>query len=258
MFTSMRMVLLWVALIAAAPAAAEKVQTGFLDSSVVVENHLYKYQVFVPEDWSASKKWPVIVFLHGIGESGDDGLIETEVGIGSAIRRDRARFPAIVVLPQSPKGHWWSEPPMDRVVIAALDAASKKYHGDSHHTYLTGLSMGGYGTWSLAAQYPGRFAALAPVCGGVMRHKEVDMSANADTKPYEDMAVKIGAKTPVWIFHGGDDPVVPVIESRRMYQALTALGGEVHYTEYPGVGHDSWVKAYDEPELISWLLSKSL
>jgi len=96
------------------------------------------------------------------------------------------------------------------------------------------------------------------VCGGVMRHKEVDMSANADTKPYEDMAVKIGAKTPVWIFHGGDDPVVPVIESRRMYQALTALGGEVHYTEYPGVGHDSWVKAYDEPELISWLLSKSL
>ena len=117
--------------------------------------------------------------------------------------------------------------------------------------------MGGYGTWYLAANYPGKFAAIAPICGGILRPDESRKQPADDVKPYAEAAQKVG-KTPVWIFHGGDDPVVPVAESQHMAEAIKAVGAEVHYTEYPGVGHNSWEKAYAEPDFMTWLLSKSL
>ena len=241
----------------AAPAQAKKVETGFLDRTVSVAGTEYKYQVFVPEDWTKSKKWPVILFLHGAGERSDDGLIQTEVGIGTAIRRYRDRFPAIIVMPQCRKNVWWSEPTMADMAMAALAAAQKEFHGDSARTYLTGLSMGGYGTWYLAGKYPGQFAAIVPICAGILMPDVARQQSADDNAPYTEAAKKIGSKTPVWICHGGDDPVVPVTESRRMNEAMKALGGEVHYTEYPGVGHNSWEKAYAEPELFTWMLSKT-
>src|SRR5215831_15273763 len=237
---------------------ARKQETGFLDRTVVVQGTSYKYQVYVPENWSSSKRWPVILFLHGAGERADDGIFQTQVGIGRAIREHRDRFPVVVVLPQCRKEHWWTQSPMDDVAIAALEAASKEFRGDRDRTYLTGLSMGGYGTWHLAGKYPGRFAALAPICGGVLMPDAARLESRDDATPYGDAAGKIGGKTPTWIFHGADDPVVPVSESQRMYRAMKALGGDVRYTEYPGVGHDSWTKAYDEAELLEWMLSKSL
>jgi predicted peptidase len=242
---------------AISPANAKKAATGFLDREVTVGGTVYKYQVFVPSDWTSSKKWPVILFLHGAGERGDDGLKQTEVGIGRAIRLDRSRFPAIVVMPQCRKDVWWVDSAMENVAMAALAQAQKEFHGDAQRTYLTGLSMGGYGTWHLAGKYPGRFAALAVICGGIL---EPDLARKQDPKdmtPYIDAAKKVGSHTPVWIFHGGDDPTVPVTESRRMNDALKALGAEVRYTEYPGVGHNSWDQAYAEAELFSWMFSKS-
>jgi predicted peptidase len=240
----------------AAPAKAKKEPTGFLDRTVTVAGAEYKYQVFVPDTWTKKKKWPVILFLHGAGERGDDGLIQTEVGIGTAIRRDRSRVPAIVVMPQCRKDAWWTDSAMGDVAMAALEQAQKEFNGDPARIYLTGLSMGGYGTWYLAGKYPGKFAALAPICGGILMPDKARAQSPDDNSPYIEAAKKIG-RAPVWIFHGGDDPVVPVSESRRMAAAMRLLEGEVRYSEYPGVGHNSWEKAYAEAELFPWMLSKS-
>lgn len=244
--------------LAAAPSYAKKPETGFLDRTIAVAGSTYKYQVFVPDNWSSKKVWPIILFLHGAGERGDDGLLQTQVGIGRAIRLNRDRFPAIVVIPQCRKEIWWAQSPMDDLAIKSLEAASKEFHGDTRRTYLTGLSMGGYGTWHLAGKYPGRFAAIVPICGGILMPEISRQQSSDDAKPYTDAANKIGTKTPVWIFHGGTDEVVPTAESQRMAAALKALGGEVHYTEYPGVGHNSWDQAYAESELLTWLFAKSL
>ena len=243
--------------LAVPPAKARKIETGFLDRTLTLAGAEYKYQVFVPDNWTKKASWPVILFLHGAGERGDDGLIQTEVGIGTAIRRDRSRFPAIVVMPQCRKNVWWADSTMADVAMAALARAQKEFHANPQRIYLTGLSMGGYGTWYLAGKYPGKFAAIAPICGGILVPDIARMQSPDDSSPYTEAAKKVG-KTPVWIFHGGDDPLVPVTESRRMNQALETLGGEVHYTEYPGVGHNSWEKAYAEPELLTWMLSKTI
>lgn len=258
-WTGLRPLFLWAVVVAslvAAPAEAKKTETGFLDRTITVAANTYKYQVFVPEDWTKRKKWPVILFLHGAGERGDDGLIQTEVGMGTAIRRYRDRFPAIVVMPQCRKNVWWADSAMADVAIAALAEAQKEFHGDATRIYLTGLSMGGYGTWYLAGKYPGKFAAVVPICGGILMPDKARAQSPDDHSPYVEAAKKMG-QTPVWIFHGGDDPVVPVTESRHMNEAMSSLGGEVHYTEYPGVGHNSWEKAYAEPELLPWMLSKT-
>lgn len=249
---------LLVAIGASAPVNAKHPETGFLDRTLTISNATYKYQVFVPENWDAKTTWPIILFLHGAGERGDDGLMQTEVGIATAIRLQRERFPAIVVIPQCRRGGWWAGTSMEAMAMQALEAATKEFHGDARRTYLTGLSMGGYGTWALAAKYPGRFAAIAPICGGIQLPDQARAQAADDNGPYKAVAEKIGSTVPVWIFHGGDDETVPPSESRRMNEALKALGGEVHYTEYPGVGHNSWDKAYADPELMKWMLSKSL
>jgi predicted peptidase len=247
------------------PAHAKKHETGFLDRTTTIQAINYKYQVFVPEDWTPHRKWPVILALHGAGERGNDGLLQTDVGIGTAIRSNRSMIEAIVVMPQCPKNLWWILPPMDDLAMTALAEATKEFHGDTHRTYLTGLSMGGYGAWHLAQKYPGTFAALVVICGGI-RPPAAAQNAYPDlakvTPPdspraYLAAAERVG-KTPVWIFHGADDNIVPVTESQRMSEAMKEIGAEVHYTEYPGVGHPCWNKAYDEPKLFPWLFSKSL
>jgi predicted peptidase len=168
-------------------------------------------------------------------------------------------------MPQCPKNLWWILPPTDDLAMTALQEAIKEFHGDAQRTYLTGISMGAFGAWHLAEKYPGRFAALVVICGGI-RPPEHSRKALPDLaqltppdspKSYSDAAARVG-KIPVWIFHGAQDDIVPVTESQRMNQAMEQIGGEVRYTEYPGVGHASWNKAYDEPKLFPWLFSKSL
>jgi len=152
---------------------------------------------------------------------------------------------------------------MEQQALAALDASMREFHGDRSRVYLTGLSMGGYSTWDLAAKYPHRFAAFVPVCGGITGPKmlpQIGVSLARDPSvadPYAETARRIG-NTPVWIFHGDADPAVPVEESRKMYAALLAVHANVKYTEFPGVGHDSWLKAYAEPNFVTWLLQQHL
>ncbi len=253
----------FVLFLATALPALARVQTGFLDRTVTVSGVTYRYQVFVPADFSSKKSWPVILFLHGSGERGSDGLIQTDVGIGHAIRLKSSRFPFVVVMPQCSENKIWGEPDMQAQALAALDVSIKEFHGDRNRVYLTGLSMGGFGTWEIAAFHPGRFAALVPICSGVRPLKDwpqlqVALASDAKiTDPYAEVARRIG-KTPVWIFHGDADDSVPVTEARHMAEALKAANAKFMYTEYPGVGHNSWDRAYAEPDLVPWLLEQSL
>lgn len=264
-FLSALVAFLFLCLPVSLPAHARRQETGFLDRTTTIETVQYKYQVFVPDDWTPHRKWPVILALHGAGERGNDGLLQTDVGIGTAIRSNRSAFEAIVVMPQCPKNLWWMLPPMDDLAMSALAEATREFHGDTQRTYLTGLSMGGYGSWHLAQKHRGTFAALVVICGGI-RPPAAALKATPDLatvappdspKSYLVAAERVG-KIPVWIFHGADDEIVPVTESRRMSEAMKQVGAEVHYTEYPGVGHPCWNKAYDEPKLFPWLFSKSL
>jgi predicted peptidase len=259
-----RLLIALTAIVAAIPSAVSaRVQTGFLDRTVNISGSAYRYQVYVPADFQSKKSWPVILFLHGSGERGSDGLLQTDVGLPHAIRQNSARFPLIVVIPQCSPDLTWSTPNMRAMALAALDQSIQEFHGDRRRVYLSGLSMGGFGTWELAAANPGRFAALVPICSGVrplkdwpqLRVRLADAPGIAD--PYAEVARRIG-KTPVWIFHGDADQAVPVEESRHMAAALKAANDEFKYTEYPGVDHNSWDKAYAEPELVPWLLAHTL
>lgn len=234
-------------------------ETGFLNRVMTVGGVAYRYQVYVPADWDPASKWPVILFLHGAGERGADGLRQTQFGIGTAIRLHPERFPAVVVMPQCGRNEWWTNPAMEEQALQALRQTMEEFNGDAERVYLTGLSMGGYGTWSLAFKHPDVFAAYVPICGGVRPPPRVPANpertfAGGESDPYAEVAGKVG-RIPVWIFHGADDPVVPVSESRKMHQALEAAGADVRYTEYAGVGHNSWDRAYAEEELYTWLLA---
>jgi len=256
-------VLAFLLTLAVALPALARTETGFLDRAVTVKGTGYHYQVYVPADFSKSKSWPVILFLHGAGERGSDGLLQTDVGIAHAIRVHSSNFPFVVVIPQCTVGKVWGEPDMQAQALAALQASIKEFHGDRNRIYLTGLSMGGFGTWELAARNPGRFAALVPICSGVRPQKDwpqLRVTLVDDPKitdPYAEIARLIGS-TPVWIFHGDADPAVPVTESRNMAEALKAANAKFKYTEYPGVGHNSWDQAYAEPDLVPWLLAQTL
>jgi predicted peptidase len=206
----------------------------------------YSYQVHVPA--SVGDAPPVIIFLHGIGQRGAGGFLP-ESGAGVAlVRRYLARVPAVVLLPQCRAGSYWSDPFMDEMVMTALAQTETEFKADSARMYLTGVSMGGYGVWSLASQHTGRFAALVSICGGVH---------GCDDERFGNVARKV-CKTPVWIFHGADDRVVPVTESRGMAAALEAVGGDFKYSEYPGVGHAVWMQVLAERELMPWLLAQRL
>lgn len=234
---------------------AQTGETGFLDRTVEVGGSTYRYQVYVPADYRADADWPAILFLHGAGERGGDGLLQTEVGLGSALRRHAGRYPAVVIFPQAPEGSSWSGPPAD-AALAALDSTMAQFRIDPNRVYLTGLSLGGHGTWYLGYAHPERFAALVPVCGFVSGNERYPSFLPDDTvDPYRAVAERL-RRTPVWIFHGEVDPVVPPTESRRLAEALGALGGDVRYSELPGTGHNAWDAAYGSPAMAEWLFAQ--
>lgn len=214
------------------------IPTGFLNKAITLEDGERRYVVYVPADYDPSRAWPLILFLHGMGERGDDGLIQSEVGIGRAIRRHAKRFPCLVVMPQCPGTGNWDDVGHDDIQ-AALDLTLAQYKIDPARIYLTGLSMGGYGTWMIGAAQSDVFAALMPVCGG----------GNVEDGP------KL-AGIPIWAFHGLDDKVVEIDKSREMVKAVRQAGGKVKFSEFPDTGHNSWDKAYGDPKAIKWLLKQ--
>jgi predicted peptidase len=232
--------------------AEEKAMTGFLDRvHKDPDGKEAKHVVFVPLDYDAKgdKAYPVILFLHGAGETGTDGKRQAGTGIGPFIRKQEKTFPFITVMPQSQKRTWQADSPDAERALAILGEVQKEYRTDAKRVYLTGLSMGGFGTWSLAQKYPERWAAIAPICGGVGRR-----GSNAEV--FKAAAEKV-KDVPCWCFHGDADPAVPVGQSRGLMKALWEAGGHPNYSEYPGVGHNSWDKAYATADLYEWFLKHS-
>lgn len=234
-------------------------QTGFLDRSVAIGGVVYPYVVYLPRNYDHSRSWPVILVLHGAGERGSDGQRPTQIGVAKSIRSAPERVPAIAVFPQAPLETRWLGQPADAAMLA-LDRSMAEFNGDPDRVYLTGLSMGGYGTWHLALADTNRFAALVPVCGGILPQatttsvRQSPLTTQA-ADPYAFVAHEL-RHLPIWIFHGDADTTISVSESRRMADALRKEGAAVRYTEYPGVGHNAWDPAYGEPELWQWLFAQ--
>jgi predicted peptidase len=200
------------------------------------------YLLFLPERFSARsrKRWPLLLFLHGAGERGSD---LKKIVIHGPLKnvKEHPDLPFILVAPQCPEGELWS----NDLLLALLDEVCRTCAVDTNRVYLTGLSMGGYGTWNLGLAHPARFAAIAPICGG---GEFVPILLTPDKAALKSLGV--------WAFHGAKDTVVPVEESQRMIAFLKQNGvRDVNLTIYPDAGHDSWTEAYKDPELYRWLLA---
>lgn len=236
----------------------ERPATGRFEARTIdFAGDAHRYQVFVPGDAGGTHP-PVILFLHGTGERGSDGDKPVRVGLGPHVRRHAADFPAIVVFPQAPDDRDWNGDTA-RLAFAELDAATAEFHGDRDRTYLTGLSMGGYGTWELALMQPQRFAALVPICGALLPPSDerslfvIPLASVAD--PYATLAQRL-RHVPIWIFHGAKDDLVPPSDDRKTIAALQAAGANARYTEFPDANHNAWDPAYAEPTLWTWLFAQ--
>ena len=249
-----------------APANAEQA-TGFLYRAIEAQGREYLYSVFVPREYRTRDDWPVILFLHGRGESGTDGSKQMAVGLGDPLVYAPQDYPFIVVFPQKPDGHTqWED--HEEAVMAMLDVELGRFAVDTDRVYLTGLSQGGAGTWYFGATYPDRFAAIAPVCGYVDRPRrtgsgEVVWRLAAESPRTAEYAAAL-VDMPVWAFHGELDDVVVASESVTMIEAIrSARGTDEHdpnarLTLYPDANHNSWDPAYRERALFEWLLSHAL
>ncbi len=230
--------------------------TGFLDKAVTVDGKTQRYALYVPDAYNAEKAWPLIVFLHGSGERGDDNLQQTEVGIGRAIRMHRDWFPALVLMPQCPEGYFWDA--AIPTIEAAMAQTQRAYNVNDRAITLTGLSLGGYATWIWGSTKTDTFAALMPICGG---GNLLDLKTKCpiiDEKAFGSIQERVGKlrKVPIWAFHGADDDVVPAARSRYMVERVKKAGGKVRYKEFKKTGHNSWDQAYGYKRAIVWLLKQ--
>ena len=269
MFRSLRfladcLALAWAIAPGAAPAAAAGAhsarpeppqETGFLNRRLELHGATYRFQVYLPEEWrrDVHKQWPIILFLHGRGERGSEGMWQTQIGLPQAVRDHPERWPFVIVMPQCPLPGYWTDPDMLSMAMAALDQEAAEFHGDPDRTYLSGLSLGGYAAWELARLYPHRWAAIAIAASGIFWSYAPERWQEASTLPAE-YARALG-RTPVWLFHGADDPLVPPRESELMFEAFKGSGGHIRLWLYQGLKHDCWTRAYNEPELPRWLLT---
>lgn len=249
--------LLTALLLSSSPQAARAADAKDVFEAKVFENAEGKklnYRLMSPLNYDKSQKYPLVLFLHGSGERGDNNVAQLVHGMNDFAKDDsRERFPCFVVAPQCPQmGSWTNRrrgaeaPPPDagptepmQLVVELLDSLQKEFSIDARRLYVTGLSMGGFGTWDLIQRYPEKFAAAAPVCGGGR----------------EELASKL-VRIPIWVFHGDKDTSVNVEQSRKMVAAIRKAGGKPLYTEYPGIGHNSWEATYHNPMLMSWLFAQ--
>ncbi len=208
-------------------------------SQETVTKEIFDYYLYFPDNYEAAsdEKFPLLLFLHGGGESGDSLVAVKRNGPPKLIARGK-QFPFLILAPQNPhKRKWWNT----AAVMQLLDTIVTEHNVDPKRVYLTGLSRGGGAAWEIVVQYPEKFAALAVVCG-------------MTPLPY---ASWIDKKMPIWVFHGEEDKSIPVSESETMVDRLLSMGYDVKFTKYPGVGHDSWIQAYNTEELYEWFSEQS-
>ena len=207
-----------------------------------------QFLFYLPKDYNpkSRQRWPLMLFLHGAGERGTNVQRSAVHGPLKLVKQGKD-FPFIIVAPLCPNDELWENGPL----LKLLDHVEKKFAVDKNRVYLTGLSMGGYGTWRLGLAHPEKFAAIAPICGGGLMIDVILAGYGKKVNPLKAL--------PVWAFHGAKDPLVPLDESERMINALKKSGStEVKLTVYPKVAHDSWEQAYEDPALYEWLLKHEL
>ena len=228
-----QLVLLLVATLAGSSQVFAEENQKAMETKIQITEDM-DYLLYLPEGYGKEeKKWPLLIFLHGLGESGDD-LEKVKTHGPPKLIEEGKEFPFIVVSPQCRKGHWWNDLLIDRLIDSILDL----YSVDEDRVYLTGLSMGGFGTWNYACLHPDRLAAIAPICGG--------------GDPILSWRLR---KLSIWAFHGAKDGTVPVERTRQMVDAVKSKGNkEVKLTLYPDANHDSWTATYNNPELYEWFL----
>jgi predicted peptidase len=231
--------LLPMTLMATMPEKYEKLATGKFEAAVFeLKDSKLNYRIRIPEQ-AKSQKLPFVVFLHGAGERGDDNQRQLKHNpFTLAPQGTFENNPCIAIAPQCPQDQWWSGNNL-KLVLELIDEISDQLPIDEDRIYITGLSMGGMGTWALLEMEPELFAAAIPICGGG-----------------NPQAAKKFKKVPIWAFHGGADPTVPPEKSREMVAALKNEGSEIKYTEYPGVEHNSWTQTYKNPEVWEWLFTR--
>ena len=230
-------------------APAQDTDPDLMQKRLKLETKLTKqvsvnYLLYLPKsyDAKAAKKWPLILFLHGAGERGTD-VARVAIHGPPKLAKNKQEFEFIIVSPQCPSGQRWD----NDVLLALLDDVAASHKVDAGRVYLTGLSMGGYGSWSLGLAHPDRFAAMAPICGGG------DPVAALLPDPKKQAALR---SLPIWVFHGAKDPVVRLTESERMVDAVKRAGcKDVQLTVYPEAQHDSWTETYNNPKLYEWFLA---
>jgi predicted peptidase len=209
-------------------------------SARIIEQVDLPYLLHLPDGYGkAEKPWPLILFLHGAGERGTDIDLIRVHGLPRVVPL-MDDFPFIAISPQCPVNRWWSD--YVDALFGLLDTLAANYNVDTRRVYLTGMSMGGFGTWHLAVEQPARFAAIAPICGGgIFAYGFPERAA-----VLKDM--------PTWVFHGAKDPTVPLEASQELVDVLEASGGNVKFTVYPDAEHDSWTETYNNPALYEWFL----
>jgi len=232
----MKTSMLSLAFSAAALLGSAAPESGFLDKTIDYNGASVKYVVYVPKGYDPEKPHPTILFLHGAGEQGDDGKKQAGQGLGNAIKLGEDKWNFIVIFPQKPPGGGGFNQ-HEKLILDIIEKTKKEYKVDDKRFYITGLSMGGFGTWALICKYPTMFTAAAPICGG---------GNPAEAEKIKDL--------PIWNFHGDKDPAVNIKKSQDMIDAIKAAGGNPKFTIYPGVGHNSWDKAYREEKLNEWFL----
>jgi predicted peptidase len=229
----------------------------FVERSVTWAGSAHRYQVFLPATSFSDRKPPVIIFLHGADEGGNDNRRQTEVGIGPHIRKNMDMFPAIVMFPQTVMGGSWSQ--YAPLVLKQLDAVLHEFDADVDRVYLTGLSTGGTGVLDLALREPERFAALVPISGPLNTSTALlnEPMAFGRRDPYK-ISARVLKGIPIWMFHGSKDYLVSPISSRRLYSALQeASARDARYTEFPNANHNAWDDAYrNTPGLWKWLFAQ--
>jgi len=239
----------------------------FLRREVKLNENTYGYRVFVPKDRTPGQKLPVMLFLHGSDERGDDNEAQVR-GFEKMIGENPEKFRFIVVFPQCRRNGLWAGE-MQAQAIEALDDFRRRGLGDPNRLFLAGYSLGGFGVWQTALLYPKKFAALVPVSGRVLPRLDGNskergalsaeqLAADEAPAPYKAIAARIG-RTPVWVFHGKNDPIVPIGQSRKIVEELRASGSpNVNATEYDDGGHLIFDKVFSEPRLFEWLEKQRL
>jgi len=247
----------------AADQAVSFPETDFPVRTTNVYSEQFKFRIYIPKDVKPGEGLPAMLYLHGSDERGEDNQGQLS-GPSPQILANPNNFHFIIVFPQCPAVQFWNKDVIG-VAMAELDQTVKEFNGDESRLYLAGFSLGGYGVWTTAAMYPGKFAAIVPMSGRVLprpaERKNVDpeiLKLADEPDPYAAFANKIG-KAPVWIFHGANDPIVAVDNSRQMAKAFKNAGnGNARYTELENTGHVSLNAAFSNPELFKWLADQRI